>query len=39
MKVMPILFSVTGKEMIEHLRDIADNQRIAIKRKHDKLLM
>ena len=40
MKVMPIPFSVTGKEMIEHIRNIADNQRIAInKQEHAKLLM
>ena len=36
MKVMPIPFSVTGKEMIEHLREIADSKRIVIdKQKHD----
>ena len=38
MKVMPIPFSVTGKEMIEHLRSIVDSKRLAINKEEDKLL-
>ena len=40
MKVMPIPFSVTGKEMIEHLRDDSRQSKNSHKQaEHDKLLM